>query len=232
MSLAGGQQTAHNIALYLGVTDQVRGRHIFNGKLTVLERSHARWVWPLTWPGAQRPLLGQSKPSLIFVGDMADLFHEDRPTWVIDRAVATIAMSNHIGLLLTKRVPRMVDYFAASPPRWQSKLWLGFSAERQQEFDLRWSRIRSLAERGWLVFVSIAPMIGPVRLPHDFMGRWVIVSGEEGPDALIRIMNPNWARAVRDQCHAAGIPFFMKQMTGTIPIPSDLLVRQFPREPT
>jgi protein gp37 len=86
-----------------------------------------------------------------------------------------------------------------------------------------------MLQAGWLLFVSIAPMIGPVRLPVDFSGRWVIVSGEEGPDALIRVMNPMWARALRDQCRDAGIAFFMKQMTGTIPIPGDLLIRQFPR---
>lgn len=38
---------------------------------------------------------------------------------------------------------------------------------------------------------------------------WVIVGGESGPGA--RIMHPNWARSVRDQCTAAGVPFLFKQ---------------------
>ncbi|WP_425909342.1 DUF5131 family protein [Nitrobacter sp. TKz-YC02] len=38
---------------------------------------------------------------------------------------------------------------------------------------------------------------------------WVIVGGESGPGA--RPMHPDWARALRDQCAAAGIPFFFKQ---------------------
>ena len=38
---------------------------------------------------------------------------------------------------------------------------------------------------------------------------WVIVGGESGPNA--RPMNPDWARSLRDQCVAAGVPFFMKQ---------------------
>jgi protein gp37 len=42
-------------------------------------------------------------------------------------------------------------------------------------------------------------------------------------------MDPAWARAIRDQCVAAGIPFFMKQMAPSEkPIPPDLQIRQFP----
>ena len=39
---------------------------------------------------------------------------------------------------------------------------------------------------------------------------WIIMGGESGPGA--RPMNPDWARSVRDQCQAAGVPFFFKQM--------------------
>jgi protein gp37 len=38
---------------------------------------------------------------------------------------------------------------------------------------------------------------------------WVIVGGESGKDA--RPMHPQWARDLRDQCKAAGVPFFFKQ---------------------
>ena len=38
---------------------------------------------------------------------------------------------------------------------------------------------------------------------------WVIVGGESGPGA--RPMHPQWARDIRDQCQAAGVPFFFKQ---------------------
>lgn len=38
---------------------------------------------------------------------------------------------------------------------------------------------------------------------------WVIVGGESGPHA--RPMHPDWARSLRDQCVAAGVPFFFKQ---------------------
>ena len=38
---------------------------------------------------------------------------------------------------------------------------------------------------------------------------WVICGGESGPGA--RPMHPDWARSLRDQCAAAGVPFFFKQ---------------------
>lgn len=38
---------------------------------------------------------------------------------------------------------------------------------------------------------------------------WCIVGGESGPGA--RPMHPDWARSLRDQCKAAGVPFFFKQ---------------------
>jgi protein gp37 len=38
---------------------------------------------------------------------------------------------------------------------------------------------------------------------------WVVVGGESGPGA--RPMHPDWARTLRDQCTAAGVPYFFKQ---------------------
>jgi protein gp37 len=38
---------------------------------------------------------------------------------------------------------------------------------------------------------------------------WVICGGESGPGA--RPLHPDWARSLRDQCQAAGVPFHFKQ---------------------
>lgn len=38
---------------------------------------------------------------------------------------------------------------------------------------------------------------------------WIITGGESGPGA--RPMHPDWARSIRDQCAAEGVPLFMKQ---------------------
>ena len=59
---------------------------------------------------------------------------------------------------------------------WKPRFLLDFSAEDQANFDRRWPVMRGLAEQGWMIFVSIAPMIGPVTLPADFLrlGKWAI----------------------------------------------------------
>jgi len=47
---------------------------------------------------------------------------------------------------------------------------------------------------------------------------WVICGGESG--AAARPMHPDWARSLRDQCAAAGVPFFFKQWGAWAPDPS------------
>ena len=44
---------------------------------------------------------------------------------------------------------------------------------------------------------------------------WVIVGGESGPKH--RLMAAEWAIGIRDQCVAAGVPFFFKQWGGRTP---------------
>lgn len=44
---------------------------------------------------------------------------------------------------------------------------------------------------------------------------WVIAGGESGPGA--RPMHPDWARSLRDQCEAAGVPYFFKQFGAWAP---------------
>jgi protein gp37 len=228
----GTLQASLDVSLYRDTTKFAGGRHVFNGSLRELPPGHPAWGFPLRWEGAAQPLLGPGMPSRIFVGDMAEIFLPERSKAVIDRTLGTLASSDHIGLVLTKLPEQMVAYITGQPMitqrRWRQKLWLGFSAEDQARFDERWRAMRALA--GWTIFVSVAPMIGPVRLPDDFLalGKWVIVSGEQGPHRYCRPMDVRWARALRDQCAAAGIPFFMKQMGRKRPIPPDLLIRQFP----
>jgi protein gp37 len=65
-----------------------------------------------------------------------------------------------------------------------------------------------------LEYVEWAPN-SPTRPRID----WVIVGGESGPGA--RPMHPDWARGVRDQCQAAGVPFFFKQWGEWAPEPDD-----------
>ncbi|RUU29711.1 phage Gp37/Gp68 family protein [Mesorhizobium sp. M6A.T.Ce.TU.016.01.1.1] len=102
-------------------------------------------------------------------------------------------------------------------------VWLGVSAERQQEADQRIPEL--LATPAAVRFVSAEPLLRPIDFGKiiraaTFAGKihpdgkthpigWIIVGGESGPSA--RPMHPAWARSIRDQCQAAGVPFFFKQ---------------------
>lgn len=73
-------------------------------------------------------------------------------------------------------------------------------------------------------------MEGPLErqyIPAPHQLDWIIAGGETGPGA--RPDNADWYRSVRDQCKAAGVPFFMKQMANKAPIPDDLMVREWPK---
>lgn len=225
--LAGTRLRNH--PLYAGTTDVVKGKSVFNGKLTIAADDHPVWQWPLKWMGAARPLLGEDMPSLIFVGDMSDLFHEKRPYQHIDRVFNVIGATEerhpHIFQLLTKRAGFMARYIRdrghgawnarrIGQEAWPARnIWLGFSAERQQEFDARWCEVRQLADQGWIIFVSYEPALGPLVLPGDFLSHGsrvqLIAGGTSGREA--EPAYPGWFRAVRDQCAAAGVPFLLKQ---------------------
>lgn len=63
---------------------------------------------------------------------------------------------------------------------------------------------------------------------------WIIVSGESGLGARVWSGFEDAARSLRDQCSAASVAFFMKQMAGPTkaampPIPDDLMVREMPQ---
>jgi len=229
-------QMAAGNPLYAGTTDlKEDGRRVFNRTLTHRPRNHPYWLRPLYLKRRAQSKLGSGMPLLIWAGATSEMFFPGRPKWVIDRTFGMLAASDHIGLILTKLPKRLAKYInalsARDQERWRKKFWLGFSAETQEDFDKRWPHMRRLAEQGWFVFVSFAPMLGPICPPDDFwrLVKWVIVSGEEGPHAVLRdIMKPAWARAIRDKCREWNIPFFMKQMSHDQPIPPGLDIQEFP----
>lgn len=99
-----------------------------------------------------------------------------------------------------------------------ANVWLGVSAEDQATAN---RRIPALLETPAAVrFVSAEPLLGPIDLSKwfatfdDRIGAagglgWVVAGGESGHGA--RPMHPAWARSLRDQCAAAGVPFLFKQ---------------------
>jgi protein gp37 len=130
--------------VHTDVIKKVKGRWVFNGNVNLLRDVAPHWS-PLTLAktSVKNNALGPGKPLLIWPVDLSDLFIEDCPDHFISRVIATVVQSGHICLLLTKRTARMAAFFEALDPRtakrWQSQVWLGFSAENQEWFDARWA---------------------------------------------------------------------------------------------
>jgi protein gp37 len=93
-------------------------------------------------------------------------------------------------------------------------VWLGVSVEDQENAD---KRIPDLVRAPAAIrFLSCEPLLGPIDLkrwldvPHEGSHLdWVISGCESGHGA--RGCDPAWLRSLRDQCVAAGVPYFLKQ---------------------
>lgn len=210
-------------------------------KFTDVQCHAERLDQPLRW----------KQPRKIFVNSMSDLFHDAVPDEFIFKVWSVMFHAHwHTFQVLTKRPERMAAWVIernrhAKPNR---NVWLGVSAEDQETFDDRvgWLSQTPAAVR----FVSLEPLLGPIDSTAGldpcapdcqkqkvgeppFSGHWhrgiesqvlhwVIVGGESGPGA--RPMHPDWARSLRDQCVAAGVPFFFKQWGEWAPV-----CAQYPR---
>jgi protein gp37 len=159
---------------------------------------------PLRWPGRR----------MVFVNSMSDLFHRDVPDGYVEAVCRVMEQAHwHTFQVLTKRSERMRDLlqgrlsFAARLPH----IWWGVSVEDQAHGLPRIDHLRS-APAG-LRMLSVEPLLEDLgRLDLTGIG-WVIAGGESGPGA--RPMAPAWVASLRDQCSAAGVPFFFKQWGGT-----------------
>ena len=170
------------------------------------------------------------KPRRIFVNSMSDTFHPDVPYAWKSNILAVIALcQQHTFLLLTKRPENVLNYLRSVMPPYRTdrNAWLGVTVCNQAEADAKIPIL--LKTPAALRFVSIEPMLGTIHLkpwwlngirpvqyddhrPHWVGGMpkldWVICGGETGPGA--RPMNPFAACDLRNQCIAAGVPFFWK----------------------
>jgi protein gp37 len=178
----------------------------------------------------------RQKPARIFVGDMFDLFHEAIPNNFIAEVLrVALKTPRHTFQFLTKRAERMRNLVNRAQEHWGVRfgehMWFGVSVESQPYAD---ERIPLLLDTSAAVrFLSVEPQLEFVDLwtaryplPGGGLGgafnwgkgvSWVICGGESGQQA--RPMHPDWTRSLRDQCEAAGVPFFFKQWGEWMPHP-------------
>ena len=148
------------------------------------------------------------KARLVFVNSMSDLFHEAVPASFVESVFEVMNRSpRHTFQVLTKRPHRAA--LLDGQLHWTPNIWLGASIESGRWMD----RLDLLRQTGAKTkFLSLEPLLGPLA-GLDLEGvDWVIAGGESGPGA--RPIEPDWVRAIRDNCVERGVPFFFKQWGG------------------
>jgi protein gp37 len=195
------------------------------------------WRQPLIWNrrAAASGVRESVFPSLCdpFDAEVSDAWRDD----LFETAEKTPSLD---WLLLTKRPKVARGYFSPTSGRKvPANVRLGVTAENQTMADLRIPQLLAIDAPAF--FVSVEPMLSAVDLSNldhrggpgpDYGGGWfdalsgvcrmhdgsvvrgpsldwVIAGGESGPRA--RPAHPDWFRALRDRCVAAGVPFFFKQ---------------------
>jgi protein gp37 len=207
------------------------GQGGFNWTGTAEETAEEQWVKPFRTRSSW----------LAFTNSMSDPFHKDLSDAAVLHFFRTLHLASwHTWQVLTKRHKRMARFMARLSLRdgmlqlsprelpWDERaelpnVWIGVTAENQKRAD---ERLRYLREvKAAVRFVSMEPLLGHVTLgPLIADIDWVIVGGESAAAGKYRPMENAWARALRDECRAAGVPFYFKQRSGERPwlLPKDL----------
>lgn len=149
-----------------------------------------------------------TKPQMIFVCSMGDLFHEDVPDDYILRVFDVMNKArHHIFQVLTKRSDRLSRI--SNHVAWGEHIWAGITVESDKYVQ----RIRDLQSVPADVrFLSLEPLLSAIpALPLGGV-RWVIVGGESGVGA--RILKEEWVTDIKSQCVATNTAFFFKQWGG------------------
>ena len=203
--------------------------------------SPATWAMPRRWNAQADAFMAQhGRRQRVFCASLADVFDNAvDPQWRADLFTLIHQTPNLDWLLLTKRIGNVIPMMAElvhdkdQDMPWLDMMplpnvWIGATIVNQAEADRDIPKLLAVPAR--VRFLSMEPLLGPVNLERPRPGpdldqgggskicqpwliqsgiHWVIVGGESGPGA--RPMHPTWARSLRDQCNAAGVPFLFKQ---------------------
>lgn len=211
------------------------GKHWGAGAPRLL-RSDKYWAEPLKWERNHDAFMqAHGHRQRVFCASLADVFDNEAPEGQRDRLFALIRATPHLDwLILTKRIGNVHSML---PDDWGGgypNVWLGSTVVNQEEADRDIPKLLRISAK--VRFLSVEPMLGPIDLTAEYLtimcgGKypfkglprehwtkiidlldWLVAGGESGPNA--RPMHPDWVRALRDQCAAAGVPFLFKQWNG------------------
>lgn len=203
MAVAGGIAKK----AYEGLTRTIGERPQWNGKVRLIPHLFDQ---PLRW----------TKPRMIFVNSMSDLFHELVPDEVLSRLWAVMQTAHqHIFQVLTKRPIRMQQWCSRPHRAIARNIWLGVSVEDQPTADERLPELSDTpAAINW---ISVEPLLAPVDV-REWLAfgtiDWVVVGGESGPRA--RPCDPAWIEDIINQCRQYNVPVFVKQLGSNVTGPA------------
>lgn len=194
------------------------GRVQWGASGTRVRTSEAYWRGPLQWNAA---CAKAGRRERVFCASLADVFEDFRGLDELrEDLFELIERTAWLDWqLLTKRPEVMQRWIREYGPL--QNVWCGVSVENEDEAR---NRIPVLVEITQVPvrFLSCEPLLGPLDLElwlnpaikaggREMPVNWVICGGESGHDADVRPLQPDWVRALREQCAEFSVPFFFKQ---------------------
>ena len=170
----------------------------------------ANWRNPIIWDREARET---GLASRVFCASLADVFDNQAPEgaredlWELIKATPNLQWQ-----ILTKRPQNFEEMLPTGWPDGYDHVWLGVSAENQEEYDRRWPL---LARSGASVkFISYEPALRALSIRETEAANhghpdWLIWGGESGPGA--RPLKPEWIRDIIQECQDLGVILFGKQ---------------------
>lgn len=152
-----------------------------------------------------------TRPRVVFVNSMSDLFHKDVPLKFI-QYVFKVMKDNpqHVFQILTKRADILLYYDKEGFLEWTHNIWMGVTVED----DTVTGRIGLLRKTGAKTkFLSCEPLLTGLHDMNLDGIDWVIVGGESGRQP--RPIKEEWIIDIKDQCQKANVAFYFKQWGGT-----------------
>ena len=218
-------------------------------------------AWARRFGQSFKPHDTKQKPprsGVVFCGNMTDLFGE----WMYTEDIANnigwcVNRGGDAYLWLTKRPARMCnvlrnervllipegydedsgEYFGFDDEECDiSNHYFGFTAENQEWYDERRESIDNTWPSWANLWLSCEPLLGEIDFDFPMMPqlpKWLVVGCESGPKR--RPCKIEWIESIVDQCLAAKIPVFVKQLDlngkcerDITKFPKHLQIRQVP----
>ena len=177
-----------------------------------------------TWnpiAGLDKPLHWRN-PRRVFVCSMGDLFHPSVEIGFLTHVFDTIEQCpQHTFQILTKRPENISKLWTNQSERpghsWQymrkgtvlPNVWLGTSCENQEWYDKRWPIAAQIPAA--VNFISFEPLLSDIQMKPPYPS-WCIICAESKGGHPGRECKIEWVRSIVQQCKAAGIPVFVKQI--------------------